>query len=207
MQNIKDRINELIDIIDELSISTYVQARDTYFKNIEWENSGADGLLSYTYNEELNEEEEYIQEQTDEDTTNYFFTIQDIVRKEITKSYTISDKLIELGEVEKTWRAENCFDYSITKIRKQLEDTAIKLNSIIDEPVIRLQRLKELEYVDIIDTKDFEFLFNITERSQATWRKRSKNRLPSIGGGKGGNVLYSKKISEEFIMNSRNKNR
>lgn len=68
----------------------------------------------------------------------------------------------------------------------------------------RLQRLKELEYIDIINSEDVALIFNITERSQATYRKRSVKPLPSIGGGKGGTISYSKKDVAEWNIKYKN---
>jgi len=85
---------------------------------------------------------------------------------------------------------------------KQEEKLTTKINDLAEtKDKKRLQRLKELEYVDIIDSKDLELLFGITERSQATYRKRSKKRLPFIGGGKGGSISYSKKEVTEWNIN------
>lgn len=196
MQKIKLMIEELLETIDELSINSYDEAYDRYFTSVDWENTGADGLIRYTYNEETNEDEEYIQVQTDKKSTNYFYEVHDIIYK---SNDTNTEKLKQLKQLEKTSRAENYFGYFNTKIKNKLLKVAIELNDSIDQPIIRLQRLKELEYKDIINTKDFEMLFDITERSQATYRTRVKKRLPYIGGGKGGIITYSKSKVMEWI--------
>lgn len=204
MQKIKNILEDLLVDIDLLEINHYKEAMEQFNMAYEYERLFGgipDVETILDINGEIIEENNFINVKCDKATEDYFAGVNNIIEELFWELMTREEALQDLQNLPTTEKSDYFFSYNSIKIKNEILNKAIKLNNIIDKPFIKIRKLEEIQYKKLIDAEDFIALYGKSKNTQLSYRSRSRNPMPYLGGGKGKDLMYNKEAVEKWFEN------
>ncbi len=204
MEKIKNILEELLIDIDLLEINHYKEALKQFNMAYEYERLFGgipDVETILDINGEIVEEYNFINVKCDKATKDYFAGVNNIIEELFWDLMTMEEALQDLHNLPTSEKIDNFFSYNSIKIKNDILKKAIKLNNSINQPFIKLRKLEEIQYKKLIDAEDFIALYGKSKNTQLSYRSRSRNPMPYLGGGKGKDLMYNKEAVEKWFEN------
>jgi len=104
---------------------------------------------------------------------------------------TVLEQLNDIKELEVPPLALHFFDNTLRTLKNDMIKKIVEINDSLDEPIPRINRIKEIQDKEYINVEEFEIYFQYGKESQKKFRTNKIYPLP-IFSGKGNKVLYFK---------------